>query len=253
MSEPTTRELERALSALAIGYPPTPDLASAVTTRLSAERSRGVRPALPGFALWSRRRLLVAVALGLLAALAVAAAARLAIGALEIRVQPGVTPATSVPTVDAGDLGRPASVAEAEAEVGFRVALPPGPAPDQVYVAEGLAGEPGVVLAWGPTPGAPAIGGTDWSLVLMSFSSDVDVALKTVGSDESIRETTVGGRTAYWLDVPHLIWFETDEGPQGPYRVLGNVLIRETAEGITYRMETSLPRVGAIALAERLA
>jgi len=251
MPEPTIRELERALSTLTVGYPPTPDLVSAVTSRLSAQRRQGVRPPLPGLALWSRRRVLVAVAIGLLAALAVAAAARLAIGALEIRVQPGVTAAPSATTVDPGDLGRPTSVAEAEAEVGFRVSLPPGPAPDEVYVAEGLVGRSGLVLAWGPAPGAPAIAGTDWHLVLMAFPSDIDVALKTVGGVEQVHETTVGGRTGFWLDAPHLIWFETDDGPKGPYRVPGNVLIWDTAEGLTYRMETPLRRDEAIALAER--
>lgn len=255
MPEPTTFDPERELIALAdrIGYPATPTLAPEVIARLSADRRHGVRLPLPGVALWSRRRLLAAVAIGVLAVLGIAAAARLVIGAFEIRVQPGVTPAPSVSTVDPGDLGRPASVAAAEAEAGFRVALPPGPPPDEVYVAEGLGGTHGIVLAWRPGTGGQAIGGSSWSLLLMAFPNDVDAALKTVGRFEAIRETAVDGRPAFWVGVPHLIWFETDDGSLGPYSVLGNVLIWETVEGITYRMETPLPRAEAIALAERLA
>jgi len=255
MPEPTTLELERALAGLAraVAYPATPALAPAVAARLAAERGSGVTAPFPGLALWTRRRLLVAVALGLLALLGIAAVARLAIGAIQIRVQPGVTPAPSAPTVDPADLGRPASVADAEARAGFRVALPPGGPPTETYVVEGLAGEPGIVLAWPPGPDAPAIGGSAWGLVLMAFPGDAEIALKIVDRFDAIRETAVGGRPAYWIGVPHVLWFEAEDGPRGPYRVLGNVLIWETAEGITYRMETPLPRAEAIALAERLA
>jgi len=243
-----------ALTALArdVAFPPAPPLAPAVTERLLGDRATGRRPAFPGLALWSRRRLLVAVALGLLAALGIAAAARFAIGAFEIRVQPGVTADPSLSPVEPGDLGAPASVREAEAAVGFDLALPPGDPPDEVHVVERLGDGPGIVVAWGPGAGAPALDGTGWSLLLMAFPGEADVGLKTVERPEAIRETSVGGRRAFWIDVPHVILLETDDGVLGPYRVEGNVLIWDTAEGITYRMETVLPRTEAIALAESL-
>lgn len=255
MSEAGAFELDRALTLLAgrIAYPPTPALAPAVTTRLAAERRGGTRPPLPGLAVWTRRRKLVAVTIGLLALFGIAAAARLAIGAFEIRIQPGAEPVPSLPTVAPGALGHPATVAEAEAEVGFAIELPPGDLPTEVSVVEGLIGEPGVVVAW--PPGAadyPTIGGTKWSLLLMVFRSDAEIALKTVDRFEAVRETTVGGQRAFWIGVPHLISFRTEGGARGPYRVFGNVLIWETAEGITYRMETALGREEAIALAESL-
>lgn len=254
MSESAAPALERALTALAerIEYPPTPALVPAVTARLAAEREGGTRPPFPSLALWTRRRTLAAVAIGLLALLAIAAAARLTIGALEIRVQPNVTPASSTPTVAPSDLGPPSTLADAQAEVGFRIALPDGPPPDEVYVAKDLIGEPGIVVAWGPGAGYPTIEGSRWSLVLMVFPGDAEVALKTIDRFDALVETTVAGAPASWIGVPHLISFETEDGTRGPYRVLGNVLIWESAAGLTYRMETALPRAEAVALAESL-
>jgi hypothetical protein len=69
MPEPGAMDLERALGTLAAGvlYPPTPRIEAAVTARLSAARQNGVRPPLLGLALWTRRRLFVAIAIGVLA------------------------------------------------------------------------------------------------------------------------------------------------------------------------------------------
>jgi hypothetical protein len=254
MPEPTTSDLARALSALAgrIEYPPTPALAPAVTARLAAQRETEARRPSPSLAPWPRRRLLVALAIGLLALLGIAAATRIVIGAFEIRVRPGITPAPPAPTVDPADLGRPASLAEAEAAAGFRIELPPGLPPQEVYVVEGLAGEPGIVVAWGPGAGYPTIGGTKWSLVLMAFPGEAEHVLKTVGASQAVREVAVDGRRAFWIGAPHLIAFRTEDGTRGPYRVLGGVLIWEAERGITYRLETALPRAEAIALAESL-
>jgi hypothetical protein len=254
MPEPASSALEHALTALAerIEYPPTPTLVPAVTARLTTERESGTRPPFPSLALWTRRRTLAAVAIGLLALLAIAAAARLTIGALEIRVQPNVTPASSTPTVAPGDLGPASTLAEAEADVGFRVALPGGPRPDEVYEAKDLTGAPGIVVAWRPGGEYPTIPGSKWSLVLMVFPGDAEVALKTIDRFGALVETTVAGAPASWIGAPHLISFQTEDGTRGPYRVLGNVLIWETAEGLTYRMETALPRAEAVALAQSL-
>ena len=53
-----------------VAFPATPAFRDAVTARLTSERAAGERPRLPGLALWSRRRVLVLAAIGLLAALA---------------------------------------------------------------------------------------------------------------------------------------------------------------------------------------
>ena len=132
----TNEQVAAALTALGpeLDYPPTPSLRNAVLVRLETERATGARPVLPRRALWSRRRVLVLATVGLLAALALAAAARFAIGAIEIRVQPGVTPSASLPPVTPGALGDPVPAEEAVALAGFEPSLPSGPPPDEVYV-----------------------------------------------------------------------------------------------------------------------
>src|SRR5262245_1763730 len=107
--EPRMSEERLVASLRALGrelaYPPTPATAPAVTARLNAPEAR--RPAWPGLVRRSRRRTLVLVAVGVLAALAIAAAARLAIGAFEVREQPGSTPSPSQPPVQPDLLGDP--------------------------------------------------------------------------------------------------------------------------------------------------
>src|SRR5262245_66171 len=142
----TDERLSAALVALGrdLAYPETPSLSPAVTARLTADRTRGGRPRLPGLALLNRRRVLVLVAVGLLALLGIAAAARIAIGAFEIRVQPNDTPSASLPPIEPSAIGDPVSQAEAIERAGFEPALPPGPGPDEVYVIDSDFGDPGI-------------------------------------------------------------------------------------------------------------
>jgi hypothetical protein len=58
----------------------------------------------------------------------------------------------------------------------------------------------------------------------------------------------VDGAPAAWIPVPHVLELETERGFQS-FSVRGNVLIWE-ADDVTYRMETSLDRASAIAVAE---
>ena len=113
----TDERLKAGLAALSgdLALPVTPAFGEAVTARLTLERAAGARPRLPSRALWSRRRVLVLATIGLLAALALAAAARLAIGTIEIRVQPGVTPSPSLAPVEPG--AEPADDGEGTVEV----------------------------------------------------------------------------------------------------------------------------------------
>ena len=158
--------------------------------------------------------------------------------------------ARAVSPADPGDLGQAAGLEEAQETAGFAIDLPPGPSPDEVYVVETPSGQPGIVVAWQPGAPYPPIVGTKWSLVLMAFPGEADVGLKTVDRFDDVNEARVDGRRAFWITVPHVISFETDAGIRGPYDVLGNVLIWDTAEGISYRLETQLDRAEAIALAE---
>ena len=246
----TNEQVAVALAALGreLAYPPTPSLRGAVTTRLASERSAGARRLFPGRALWSRRRVLVLATIGLLAVLALAAAARFAIGAVEIRVQPGVTPSASLPPVTPDALGDPVSVEEAIALAGFEPSLPSGPPPDEAYVIDSLFGDPAPLFAWRPSSAYPALPGTDWGLVLMAFQGDEETVVKTVQAFEDVHEASVDGAPASWIPVPHVLEIETDAGSR-TFSVRGNVLIWQV-DDVTYRLETSLDRASAIALAE---
>ncbi len=241
-------DVERLLGSIRVAYPPTPSIAPAVIARLETERARRARPLVPGFALWSRRRILVAVAIAVLALLGLAAAVRLSIGAVEIRVQPTGSPTGSPPPAEGpGALGEPVSISQAQAAVRFAVALPSGPAPDESYVFRTLFHRNGVLLAWRASDRYPAVSGTPWGLALMELTGDEEVVLKSVQSFEDVHAAVVDGRRAYWIPSPHTLEIQTAGGSKS-YRVEGNVLVWQVGN-VTYRLETSLGFDAALAIA----
>jgi hypothetical protein len=251
MDEEPRMSEERLVAAIAalgreIAYPPTPALVPAVTARLSAPEVR--RPVVPGRARWTRRRTLVLVAVGVLAALAIAAAARLAIGAFEVREQPGSTPSDSQPPVQPGVLGEPVPPEDAAEAAGFEALLPDGPAPDEAYVVDSPFGDPGLLYVWLPSETYPRIPGSEWALVLMAFQGDAETVIKYVQEFENVRRTSVNGRPAYWVDVPHVVEIETENGFE-TFAVRGNVLVWQGEDGVSYRMETVLGLAEARGLA----
>ena len=249
----TDEPLEAALSTLGgdLAFPVAPAFGEAVTARLKSERAAGARPRLPSRALWSRRRVLGLVTIGLLAALALAAAARLAIGTIEIRIQPGVTPSPSLAPVEPDVLGDPLPAGEAVALAGFEPSLPSGPPPDEVYVVDSPFGDPGLIYAWRPSATYPALPGTEWGLVLIAFQGDEETVVKTVQQFEDVHDASVNGERASWIPVPHVLEIETDRGFE-TLSVRAKVLIWGVAD-VTYRLETSLDRASAVALAESMA
>jgi hypothetical protein len=193
---------------------------------------------------------LVLATVGLLAALALAAAARFTIGAVEIRVQPGSPPSASRPPVTPGALGEPVTAEEAVALAGFEPSLPSGPPPDEVYVVDSPFGDPGLLYAWRPSATYPALPGTEWGLVLVAFQGDEETVVKSVQAFEDVHDASVDGATAVWIPVPHVLMVDTDEGTK-TFSVRGNVLIWEV-DGITYRLETSLDRASALEVARSM-
>lgn len=246
----TDEALGRALAAVGrdVAFPPTPATAPDVVERLRAERDARSRPPFPAMALWSRRRVLALVAVGVLAVLALAFATRLLLGAAEIRVQPGVTP--SGPPLGPSGLGSPVPVAELEDAVGFEVRLPLGPPPDEAYVYATGPGDDAALLAWNAGERYPSLPGTPWGLILMQVEGDEQTLFKDVGRFEDAIAVEVDGRSSIWLDASHELLVITDEGEER-FLVEGNVLIWADA-GITYRLETTLTLSEAIALAESL-
>ena len=65
---------------------------------------------------------------------------------------------------------------------------------------------------------------------------------------EDLELASVDGVPAFWIPVPHPVVIETERGTE-TFLARGNVLIWEV-EGITYRLETTLGKAGADALAE---
>jgi hypothetical protein len=251
MGEPRSADEDLARALLAVGrelaFPPTPALAPSVASRLLTERARGGRRPFPGMALWTRRRTLAFAAAGLVALLSLAAAARLVIGAVEIRVQPSVTPSASLPPVEPEALGTPVALGDVEAATGLEPDLPVGPPPDAAYVIEGPNREAGVVFGWRPSERYPALDGTGWGLVLIVFDSDAESIVKTVTAFEDTIDVAVNGDRGYWITVPHRIAVETDRGTV-ELATTGDVLIWQAGD-LTYRLETTLDRAAALELA----
>ncbi|MGH2579121.1 MAG: hypothetical protein ACRDG9_15425, partial [Actinomycetota bacterium] len=200
-----------------------------------------------------RRRVLLLAVAGLILLLAgTAIAARLVIGAIEIRVIS--TPPASTPTaVESGaSLGQRVTLEEAEATVDFPVVLPEalGP-PDEVHVAESVFSSRVVVLVWEADASHPRIEGTPWSTILMELpGSKEPLASKEILAETTLQAVQVGSHDAFWISGPHQLSVLTPEGEQR-FTVTGNVLLWEQA-GTTLRLETALPKAEAVALAESI-
>ena len=251
----TRADVERSLIALGstLEYPSAPPMAPTVTARLLAERAAARRPAFPGLALWPRRRvLLLAAAVVVLLLAGTAVAARLAIGAIEIRVIPA--PPASTPTaVESGaPLGERVTLEGARARVSFPVVLPAalGP-PAEVHVAESGFSSRIVVLVWEANASHPRIEGTPWSTILMELpGSQEPLASKEILVETTLLAVQVGSHDAFWISGPHQLYLLTPEGEQR-FTVTGNVLLWEQ-DGTTLRLETALPKAEAVALAESI-
>jgi hypothetical protein len=247
-------DLERALIALGstLEYPPAPPMAPAVTARLLAERAAARRPPFPGLALWPRRRVLLLALAGVLLLAGTAVAARLAIGAIEIRVVS--TPSVPTPsTVESGAaLGERVTLEGARARVGFSVVLPSGlGAPTEVHLAESLFGSRVVVLVWDADESHPPIRGTPWGTILMELPGGKgSLAFKEIAADTTLQAVQVGNADAFWISGPHELYLLTPDGERR-FTVTGNVLLWEH-DGTTLRLETALPKAEAVALAETI-
>jgi hypothetical protein len=82
----------------------------------------------------------------------------------------------------------------------------------------------------------------------MVFQRNEEDVVKAVDRVEDVQLASVNGARAFWIPVPHPILIETERGT-GRCLAYGNVLIWRV-NGITYRLETSLGKAEADALAE---
>jgi hypothetical protein len=271
-------DLEQALADLAasLEFPPTPDLAAAVTARLdeaparrpaAPARRRGLLAGLVGRPGW--RRLAVAGLAAVLLAVAVlvaspgtreAVARRL--GLRGVGVQLGGPPPPTVTTrpgerLDLG-LGERVTLEEARRRVGFPV-LVPGAAgfqqPAAVYVNEAVPAGGRVDLVYRARPGLSASPFTDVGLLVTEFRGQpTPEFLKKVAVLGMVEEVRVGGEPGYWFSgEPHFFTYRDAAGNlrDEQTRLAGNTLVWQRGE-LTLRIEGEISKQEALRIAESM-
>jgi hypothetical protein len=252
-------ELERALAALGpqYPYPPTPNLASGVRRHIVARAAVPARP----LTLWRDSRRLALVAAVLLILLGAAALANPASrdalahffhvqGVIVNRV-PSPAPSPSSPT--SLNLGRLTTMAEAQREVRFTIAVPPQLGkPDAVYVASGPPGGE-VALAYAPRPGIPLVRQTGLGVLITEFRGDLIPGFisKEIGPGTTLEEVSVNGNPGWWIaGQPHsiMVHVSPDTDNFETLRLATNTLVWAHG-GVTYRIESDLSKADAMRLA----
>jgi hypothetical protein len=268
-------DLERALADLgaALRFPPTPDLAAAVTARL--ERAPAPTPARrdrprrwPGWPAGWRRLAAAGLAVLLLAAAVLVAspgtreAVARRLGLRGIGVQLGGPPPSTATTtpgarLDLG-LGPRVTLEAARRRTGFPV-LVPGAAgfqrPDAVFIDPSLPGGGRVDLVYRARPGLPASGLTDAGLLITEFRGQpAPEFLKKVVVAGMVQEVTVGGEPGFFFSgEPHFFAYRDATGGshEERTRLAGNTLIWQRGD-LTLRLEGEVSLQEAVHIAESM-
>jgi hypothetical protein len=272
-------DLEGALAdlAAAIEFPPTPDLAGAVATRLAEAPAPGATPArarrrdrLAGLGRLAGWRRLAAVGLAaVLLATAVlvaspgtreAVARRLGLRGVGVELGGPLPPTVTTRPggrLDLG-LGQRVTLEEARRRVGFPV-LVPGAAgfrqPAAVYVNEAVPVGGRVDLVYRARPGLPASPFTDVGLLVTEFRGQpTPDFIKKVARAGLVEEVTVDGQPGYWFSgEPHFFTYldATGQVRDEQTRLAGNTLIWQRGD-LTLRIEGEITRQEALALARSM-
>jgi hypothetical protein len=256
-------ELERMLSSLGreVDWPPTPDLAGRVMTRLDEEPAparRRLSAFLPPAGL--RRSLaLAAVALLLLAGAAFAAVPGVRDAVLDFFGLQGAT-VERRETLPTPPPERPLDLGDRttldDAQLGFEPLVPDElDAPDAVYVRSGPPGGE-LSLTYVARPGLPRAGNTRLGLLVTEFRGDLspEYVRKVGGATTSIERLTVDGDPAIWVaGAPHFFFYRTPDGVivEDQLRLADNVLLLERGP-LLIRLEGAFDRERAIELARSL-
>jgi hypothetical protein len=245
--------LQRRLAALGdeLAWPPTPDLAEVVGTRVAAEaRPQHARA----------RRVLVAAAAGLAVlvltlGVALASSSRvratvrdwLGLGVVEVqRVQrlPDLAPARTL------DLGRRTTLEAGRrafgADVGTLVALG---APDAVYIDRAVPGR-ALSQVYVARPDLPATTAGVGALLQAFRGSPFTYLRKLVGTGTPIDRVRVRGAPGFWIGGTHEILLLDRGGAvlEERARLAAHALVW-VRDGVTFRLETPLDRQAALRLA----
>jgi hypothetical protein len=237
-------ELELALTRIGrdLNYPETPDLAGAVRRGLA--EGRRPRPA------WLQRRTLVIA----LAVVAVAAAAVMAvpqarseildwlgIGGVTIRYVEELPEAPKA-TEELG-LGEGVSLREARERVPYRVRFP----------ALRDLRDPGVFVREEAHQVSFLYGSEENPKLLITQADARGAMQKVLGSGTDIDFVSVRGAMGVWLSgAEHALHYRSPEGAFEPVRLAGNVLVWETLDGVTLRVEGDIPKQEALRIARSL-
>lgn len=268
-------ELERRLVELGarLSYPPTPDLAAAVSARLAQRPPRGFSIRAP-----SAWRLLAAAAVLLLVltvgavllapGLRSAVADRLGFKSVRITVVPTLpalprtpapapaAPATPAPPGAGLALGEQMTLDQARARLSFPLLLPVGPPlgpPDAVWLSAAVPGG-GLALVYTARDGLPSAAQTGLGALLSEFRGEIDPAFfgKVVGPGTSIEPVSVGGDRGWWIaGNPHILIYRAPDGQirDDQIRLAGNTLLWQHGD-LILRLESGLSRDDAIRAAE---
>jgi hypothetical protein len=272
-------DLERALADLAasLEFPPTPDLAAAVTMRLDegpaaapppgGARSRRWPAGLPLLAGWRRLAVAGMVAVLLAAAVLVASpgtreavARRLGLRGVDIRIGgPPPPTATTRPSdrLELG-LGERVTLEEARRRVGFPV-LVPGVGglrePSAVFVDAAVPGGGRIDLVYRSRPGLPASQLTDVGLLITEFRGQTTPEfIKKVTGMGLVEQVTVGGQPGYWFTgEPHFFTYRDANGDfrEEQTRLAGNTLIWQRGQ-LTLRLEAEIAKEEALRVARSM-
>ncbi len=273
---PDTLELELRGLALAVEWPPTPDIRMTVRAGIEAQAAR------PRRAWWTSplrltRPALIAIVL-LVLAVAVAAAIVLGLPGLRVSVvhvlpTPNV-PAASVAVSPSGstapsapatltlppganlDLGQSVTLEAASAALGSPVLLPDLPgraAPDGIYL-DRLRDGAVVTLIWRAGPDLPpATPGSDVGLLVTQFEAEIDQGLltKLISQGTKIERVVVLRHLGLWITgAEHVVWFQRPNGDaiESVIRLVGDTLAVDW-DGRIVRLESALGRDRSLELA----
>jgi len=238
-------DLERDLRSLAgaIDWPEV-DVAAPAATELRAGRTAN-RP-LPRLSLWPRRRVIALVAAALLLIGGTAFAARLALGSITIHTVPKLSsPTSSAPPRSI--LGHVASPEDVASLVRIPADTALG-APDGVFLARSPVGRMASVT-WNASAGTPHLDDTGWRAILIALEgTDTVAATKQLIPRTTMVPVHVAGSPGYWIMGPHQLVLPDG----GTLRPGGGVLIW-TRNGVTYRLESTLSKSDALAVARAMA
>jgi hypothetical protein len=269
-------DLEAALADLAVDlrFPPTPDLAAAVTARLEEDpartpaRRRSPARRWPAWMAGWRRLAVAGLAVLLLAAAVLVAspgtreavARRLGLRGIGVRVggppPPTVTTAAGA-RLDLG-LGERVTLDEARRRNSFPVLVPTAAGfdrPDAVFVNGTVPPGGRVDLVYRARPGLPASSFTDAGLLITEFRGQPEPEfLKKVTGAGMVRSVTVGGEPGFFFSgEPHFFSYQDTTGQfrEEQTRLAGNTLIWQRGD-LTLRLEGNLPRAEAVRIAESM-